>query len=163
MRKSLSLLTAAAVVSTASVAQAADYAIDPTHTRHTPDKHLQSANSLDAATHPKARFVSTRFHQFNGDKVSAVEGKLTLLGKNQPVTLKANQFNCFEIPRLKSEVCGGDFEATIDRTVVCVNSGAAAASWRLNCPRRRGGGVGDQPLRFSARCAASSASSRLVR
>ena len=32
MRKSLSLLAAAAVLSTAGIAQAADYAIDPTHT-----------------------------------------------------------------------------------------------------------------------------------
>lgn len=86
------------------------------------DKHLQSADILDAAKHPKARFVSTQF-QFNGDKVSAVEGNLTLLGKTQPVTLKANQFACYDSPMLKREVCGGDFEATIDRTAFGVNYG----------------------------------------
>jgi len=52
-----------------------------------------------------------------------VEGQLTLLDKTQPVTLKANQFNCFQSPMLKREVCGGDFEATIDRTAFGVNYG----------------------------------------
>ena len=86
------------------------------------DKHLQSADILNAEKFPKAQFVSTKFH-FNGDKVSTVDGNLTLLGKTQPVTLKANQFNCFESPMLKREVCGGDFEATIDRTAFGVNYG----------------------------------------
>jgi polyisoprenoid-binding protein YceI len=86
------------------------------------DKHLLSADILDAAKHPKARFESTKF-VFDGDKVSAVEGQLTLLGKTQPATLKANQFNCFDHPMLKREVCGGDFEATIDRTAFGVNYG----------------------------------------
>ena len=171
MRKSLSLLAAAAaVLSVASLAQAADYAIDPTHTFATFeighfgasvnrgrfdkkegrisfdkaaqtgsvdvsfdvasvntgtanfDKHLASAEILNAEKFPKARFVSTRF-QFNGDQLRAVDGQLTLLGKTQPVTLKANQFACYESPMLKREVCGGDFEATIDRTAFGVNYG----------------------------------------
>ena len=57
------------------------------------------------------------------DKVSAVEGQLTMLGKTQPLTLKANQFNCYQSPMLKREVCGGDFEATIDRTQWGMNYG----------------------------------------
>lgn len=32
------------------------------------------------------------------------------------MTLKANQFNCYANPRAKTEACGGDFEAVIDRT-----------------------------------------------
>lgn len=86
------------------------------------DKHLASAEILNAEKFPKARFVSTKF-VFSGDKVSAVEGNLTLLGKTQPMTLKANQFACYESPMLKREVCGGDFEATIDRTAFGVNYG----------------------------------------
>lgn len=86
------------------------------------DKHLQSAELLNAEKFPQARFVSTRFH-FSGDKVSAVEGKLTLLGVSQPVTLKANQFNCYDSPMLKREVCGGDFETTIDRTAFGMDYG----------------------------------------
>lgn len=168
MRKSLTLLAAAATLSTGAFA--ADYAIDPTHTfatfeighfgattnrgrfdkkegtvqfdraaktgkvdisfdvasvnTGTPafDKHITSPDILNAAAHPKARFVSDKF-TFDGDKVSEVSGQFTLMGKTQPVTLKANMFNCYESPMLKREVCGGDFEATIDRTAFGVNYG----------------------------------------
>lgn len=172
MRKSLfSLLAvAAATALTAGAAQAANYAIDPTHTfvtfeishfgattnrarfdkkqgtvefdraaktgkvdisidatsmnSGTPqfDKHLQSADLFNAAKHPTIQFVSDKF-SFNGDKVSEVSGQLTLLGKTAPVTLKATQFNCYDSPMLKREVCGGDFEATIDRTQWGMNYG----------------------------------------
>ena len=172
MRKSLfSLLAvAAATAMTAGAAQAANYAIDPTHTfvtfeishfgattnrarfdkkqgtvefdraaktgkvdisidttsvnSGTPpfDKHLQSADLFDAAKHPTIKFVSDKF-SFNGDKVSEVTGQLTLLGKTAPLTLKANQFNCYDSPMLKREVCGGDFETTIDRTQWGMNYG----------------------------------------
>lgn len=86
------------------------------------NEHLQSAELLDAAKHPKITFVSTKFN-FNGDKLADVAGNLTLLGKTQPVTLKAVNFNCYDNPMLKREVCGGDFEATIDRTQFGVNYG----------------------------------------
>src|SRR5690606_33733071 len=86
------------------------------------DKHLQSDEVLNSAKYPKARFGSEKF-VFKGDKVSEVVGQLTLLDKTQPVTLKANQFNCYESPMLKREVCGGDFETTIDRTAFGVSYG----------------------------------------
>ena len=86
------------------------------------DKHLQSADLFDSAKHPTMKFVADKF-VFNGDKVASVEGQLTLLGKTGPLTLKANQFNCYDSPMLKREVCGGDFEATIDRTAFGVNYG----------------------------------------
>jgi polyisoprenoid-binding protein YceI len=79
------------------------------------DGHLKSADFFNTAQFPTARFVSTRF-VFNGDKVSEVQGSLTLLGKTHPVTLKATNFNCYLNPMLKREVCGGDFEATIQRS-----------------------------------------------
>jgi polyisoprenoid-binding protein YceI len=79
------------------------------------DKHLQSPDLFDTAKFPTIKFVSDKF-VFNGDKVAEVSGNLTLLGKTQAVTLKANQFNCYQSPMLKREVCGGNFEATIDRT-----------------------------------------------
>jgi polyisoprenoid-binding protein YceI len=79
------------------------------------DKHLQSADLFDAAKHPTITFAADKF-VFNGDKVSEVTGTLTLLGKTNPVTLKANQFNCYESPMLKREVCGGDFETTLQRS-----------------------------------------------
>ena len=86
------------------------------------DKHLKSADIFNAEQHPTMRFVSDKF-VFDGDKVSSVEGKLTMLGKTQPLTLKANQFNCYQSPMLKREVCGGDFEGTLDRTAFGMDYG----------------------------------------
>jgi polyisoprenoid-binding protein YceI len=86
------------------------------------DKHLQGVDLFDVAQHPTIKFVSDKF-MFDGDKVSEVSGNLTLLGKTQPVTLKATQFNCYNSPMLKREVCGGDFETTIDRTAFGMNYG----------------------------------------
>ena len=79
------------------------------------DKHLQSKDFFNTAEFPTAKFVADKF-VFNGDKVSEVSGSLTLLGKTNPVTLKASKFNCYMSPMLKVEVCGGDFETTIVRS-----------------------------------------------
>ena len=86
------------------------------------DKHLLSNEIFDAAQFPTARFVGDKF-TFDGDKVTAVSGNLTIKGKTQPVTFKANQFACYDSPMLKREVCGGDFETTIDRTAFGVDYG----------------------------------------
>ncbi|MDP3654725.1 MAG: YceI family protein [Rhodoferax sp.] len=88
------------------------------------NKHLQSPDLFNAAQYPTMKFVADKF-SFNGDNVSEVAGTLTLLGKTNPVVLKANQFNCYQNPMLKREVCGGDFEATIDRTQWGMNFGLA--------------------------------------
>lgn len=79
------------------------------------EKHLQSADVFDAAKFPTAKFVGDKF-TFDGDKVVSVSGNLTIKGKTQPATFKANQFACYDSPMVKREVCGGDFETTIDRT-----------------------------------------------
>lgn len=79
------------------------------------NKHLLSEDFFNATKFPTARFVSSKF-SFSGDKVTEVAGTLTLLGKTLPVTLKATQFNCYLNPMFKREVCGGDFEATIQRS-----------------------------------------------
>ncbi|MFG6412534.1 YceI family protein [Roseateles sp. DC23W] len=79
------------------------------------DGHLKSKDFFNVEQHPTATFVGDKF-TFNGDKVTSVAGTLTLLGKANPVTLTASGFNCYENPRLKREVCGGDFETTIQRS-----------------------------------------------
>ena len=79
------------------------------------DTHLKSKDFFNAAEFGSAKFTADKF-SFSGDKVSEVAGTLTLLGKTQPVTLKANNFNCYTSPMLKREVCGGDFETTISRS-----------------------------------------------
>ncbi len=79
------------------------------------DGHLKSKDFLNVAEFPTAKFVGDKL-TFNGDKVSGVSGTLTLLGKTQPVTLTASNFNCYENPMVKREVCGGDFDTTIQRS-----------------------------------------------
>ncbi len=88
------------------------------------NKHLQSDDFFSAEKFPVAKFVGDKF-VFNGDKVSEVVGLLTLRGKTNPVTLKATGFNCYDSPMLKREVCGGDFEAVIDRTQWGIDYGLA--------------------------------------
>ncbi len=78
-------------------------------------QHLQSADLFNTAKYPEMRFVSDRF-EFDGDRVAKVHGQLTLLGKTAPLVLSAKQFNCYQSPMLKAEVCGGDFEGSMDRT-----------------------------------------------
>jgi polyisoprenoid-binding protein YceI len=91
------------------------------------DKHLQSADFFDVAKNPTAKFVGDRF-VFNGDKLAEVGGTLTLVGKTNPVTLKATNFNCYMNPMLKREVCGGDFETTIQRTQWGIGYGLPAVA-----------------------------------
>ena len=171
MRLSLIPAAAAAVLLASTVsAQAASYAIDPTHTYVTFEighfgtstnrgrfdkkegsveldraaktgkveivvdtssistgfamfnKHLQSAELFDVEKFPAMKFAADKF-VFNGDKVAEVTGTLTLLGITNPLTLKATNFNCYENPMLKREVCGGDFEGTLDRTQYGMNYG----------------------------------------
>ncbi|HEV8690571.1 MAG TPA: YceI family protein [Ideonella sp.] len=86
------------------------------------NKHLKSGEILNTEVAPSAKFVADKF-SFSGDKVSEVAGTLTLNGKTNPVTLKASNFNCYQSPMLKREVCGGDFETTITRSQYGVNYG----------------------------------------
>ena len=86
------------------------------------DDHLKSDDLFAAEKHPDIRFVSDNFI-FDGDKVKAVTGKLTLLGQTHPITFNANQFNCYPNPMAKTEACGGDFVAEIDRTQWGMNYG----------------------------------------
>ena len=79
------------------------------------DGHLKSKDFFAAAEFPTAKFVGSKF-VFNGDKVASIVGELTLRGKTNPVTLTATSFNCYDNPMLKREVCGGDFETTIQRS-----------------------------------------------
>lgn len=78
------------------------------------DGHLKSKDFFNVEAFPTATFVSDKV-VFEGDKVTAVVGTLTMLGKGQTITLKANNFGCYQNPRIQREVCGGDFETTIQR------------------------------------------------
>ena len=80
------------------------------------DAHLRASNFFSANEFPTGRFVADKF-EFDGDKVSSLSGQLTLRGKAHPVTLKALRYNCYQNPLINREVCGGDFEANVKRSV----------------------------------------------
>ena len=79
-------------------------------------EHLRGDGFFKAAKYPNIRFVSEVWNFDASGKVTSVDGKLTMVGKTYPVTLKATKFGCYDSAMLKKQVCGGDFEATIDRT-----------------------------------------------
>jgi polyisoprenoid-binding protein YceI len=91
------------------------------------DKALRGKNFFDTDNHPTARFVADRIN-FDGNNVQSAAGQLTMLGKTLPVTVTALRFNCYESPFVKREVCGGDFEATVQRSLWGMTSAIPSAS-----------------------------------
>jgi len=79
------------------------------------DAQLKGRDFFNTESFPRARFVGDRL-TFSGDKVASVSGTLVMLGKSVPVTLHAIRYGCYDHPVLQREVCGGDFEATLQRS-----------------------------------------------
>jgi len=73
---------------------------------------LARAALLDAAGHPTLRFAGDTV-DFDR-RLGAVDGLLTLRGRSAPLTLRAERFGCYTHPLLQREVCGGDFDATVE-------------------------------------------------
>jgi polyisoprenoid-binding protein YceI len=86
------------------------------------NRHVQSKDFFNVAEFPTGRFVADRI-DFSGDKVVDVPGTLTLMGQTKPVTLKAVRFNCYLNPLINRQVCGGDFETTVQRSDWGINWG----------------------------------------
>jgi polyisoprenoid-binding protein YceI len=95
------------------------------------DAALRGKDFFDAEQYPQALFASDAF-AFEGDRLTAVQGTLTLRGRSAPLVLHARRFNCYTSPLFRREVCGGDFEATLSRGAWGIGPpGGAADSVRL--------------------------------
>lgn len=79
------------------------------------DKHLKSKDFFNAAAYPTLSYKADKL-VFNGDKLSSVEGKLTLLGVTRPVTLTVTRFNGGKNPMSGKEEYGANAEARIKRS-----------------------------------------------
>ena len=79
------------------------------------NSHIQGEDFLDTAKYPTATFKSTQV-KFDGDKVVAVDGNLTIKGITKPVTLTVSSFKCMPHPMLKKEACGANATTVIKRT-----------------------------------------------
>lgn len=79
------------------------------------DDHLRSADFFNVAKFPKMLFKSSKF-QFSGDKLTSVDGELTLLGVTKPVKLNVTYFNCAPHPMMKKAWCGAAASTSIKRS-----------------------------------------------
>jgi polyisoprenoid-binding protein YceI len=86
------------------------------------DALLRGREMLDVAANPQAYFVARRA-DFDGDVPRDVHGELTLRGISEPLTLHALRWRCAFSPLFRREVCGGDFEAFIDRSTFGITYG----------------------------------------
>ena len=79
------------------------------------NSHIQGEDLLDTEKFPTATFKSTGL-KFDGDKLSAVDGNLTIKGITKPVTLAVTSFHCMPHPMLKKDACGANATTKIKRS-----------------------------------------------
>jgi polyisoprenoid-binding protein YceI len=88
------------------------------------NEHAKSADLFDVVKYPTATFKG-KFAKFKGDAPTQVVGELTLHGVTKPVTLIINSFTCRppKPPMMKTEKCGADAGATINRADYGIDMG----------------------------------------
>lgn len=79
------------------------------------DDHLKSEEFFNVAKFPAMTYKSSKL-KFDGDKLAAVDGELTLLGVTKPVNLTVTYFKCANHPMTKKPMCGANATATIKRS-----------------------------------------------
>lgn len=79
------------------------------------NEHIQGEDFLDTAKYPTATFTSNKV-KFDGDKVSSIDGTLTLKGISKPVTLTVTSFLCKPHPMVKKDACGADATTIVKRS-----------------------------------------------
>jgi polyisoprenoid-binding protein YceI len=78
------------------------------------EQRLRADDFFDTATYPEILFRSTQL-RFDGDKLTGVDGELTLRGVTRPVSLSVGAFRCGQLPVIRREVCGARAETIIKR------------------------------------------------
>jgi polyisoprenoid-binding protein YceI len=78
------------------------------------DEFLKGADMFDAARFPVIAFRSTQL-AFEGSRIFAVAGELTMHGVTRPVSLKVGRLDCGKTPD-EREGCDADVAATIKRS-----------------------------------------------
>jgi polyisoprenoid-binding protein YceI len=79
------------------------------------DDHLKSEEFFNVAKFPTMTYKSSKL-KFDGDKLTGVDGELTLLGVTKPVNLAVTDFKCANHPMTKKPMCGANATATIKRS-----------------------------------------------
>jgi len=78
------------------------------------DKILKGEGFFEAGKFPRMTFRSSRM-RFEGDRLVAVEGDLTIRDVTRPVTLGVGKFRCAVHPTYRRETCGADATAQVKR------------------------------------------------
>ena len=79
------------------------------------DQHIQGEDYFHTEKYSTITFKSTGV-KFDGDKLAAVDGNLTIKGVTKPVTLDVTSFHCMPHPMLKKLGCGANASTTIKRS-----------------------------------------------
>jgi polyisoprenoid-binding protein YceI len=79
------------------------------------DTHVKGEDFFNVAKYPTMTFKSSNL-TFDGDKLVAMDGELTMIGVAKPVSLKLTSFLCGEHPFNKKPMCGAEATATIKRS-----------------------------------------------
>lgn len=79
------------------------------------DKHLKSPDFFNVAKYPTLHYKSDKL-VFQGDRLTQVDGQLTLLGVTRPVTLQVTQFHHGKNPMTGKDQYGANAEAHIKRS-----------------------------------------------
>ena len=79
------------------------------------NEHIQGEDFFDTAKYPTITFKS-RNMKFDGDKLTSVDGDLTIKGVTKPVTLTVTSFLCMPHPMAKKDACGANATTKIKRS-----------------------------------------------
>ncbi|HUX64016.1 YceI family protein [Sulfuricella sp.] len=79
------------------------------------NEHIQGEDYFYTAKYPTITFKSSSM-KFDGDKLVAVDGDLTVKGVTKPVTLTVTSFHCMPHPMLKKDACGANATTKIKRS-----------------------------------------------
>jgi polyisoprenoid-binding protein YceI len=79
------------------------------------NEHLQDEDFFNTAKYPTITFKSSKL-KFDGDKLTAVDGNLTIKGITKPVTLTLTSMQCMPHPMNKKPACGANATTVIKRS-----------------------------------------------
>lgn len=80
------------------------------------NEHIQAEDFFSTAKYPTITFKSDKLKLDADNKVTEVQGDLTIKGVTKPVTLTVKSFLCMPHPMLKKEACGATATTTIKRS-----------------------------------------------
>lgn len=79
------------------------------------NEHIQGEDFFDTSKYPTATFTSNKLN-FKEDKISSIDGMLTIKGISKPVTLAVTSFMCMPHPMVKRDACGANATVVVKRS-----------------------------------------------